>query len=185
MSDMMSESIEYLAPDEKILWQGQSKGRSPAISMLGPVSFVGVVTLTVAFFAVCIGAPGTVLNLGWGIGLPWSLLLIVLFAFGPVTVMLAARGRQDRQTQHLITTSAAIIVGASSRASQRATILPLRNLTAIKVSRNRDGTGTLHFNFSPRDAAANDLFVESTLAFLNIEQPLMVYQLIRQQMGKV
>ncbi|MFN8595496.1 MAG: hypothetical protein U0559_04845 [Anaerolineae bacterium] len=38
-----------------------------------------------------------VLNL-WGIGLPWSLLLIVLFAFGPVTVMLARAGAKiDRR----------------------------------------------------------------------------------------
>ncbi|MFN8598109.1 MAG: hypothetical protein U0559_18250 [Anaerolineae bacterium] len=184
MSDMMSESIEYLAPDEKILWQGQSKSSSSAALAVRPIMLAAVATLGVGLMLVYVGAPHSVLNL-WGIGLPWSLLLIILFAFGPVIAMLAWRGRQDRQTQYLVTTSAAIIVGASSRASQRATILPLRNLTAIKVSRNRDGTGTLHFNFSPRDAAANDLFVESTLAFLNIEQPLMVYQLIRQQMGKV
>jgi len=184
MSEATSEPIEYLAPDEKILWQGQSKGRSPASSMLGPVSFVGVVTLVGAFFAVYIGAPGTVLNLGWGIGLPWSLLLIILFAFGPVIVMLGWRGRQDRLTCYLVTTSSAMIIGHSGRLAQRATILPLRNLTTIKVVKHRNGTGTLYFNFGSRDPSAGDSLAETPLAFLNIEQPLDVYQLIRQQMAK-
>ncbi len=184
MSEAPSEPIEYLAPNEKILWQSQSKGRSSATLAVRPIVLAAIATFGVGLMLIYFGAPGSTLNLGRGIGLPWSLLLIVSVSFGPLAALFAWRGRQDRLTCYLVTTSSAMIIGHSGRLAQRATILPLSNLTTIKVIKHRNGTGTLYFNFGSRDPSASDSLAETPLAFLNIEQPLDVYQLIRQQMAK-
>lgn len=189
MFDLTSDLNSYLAPGERVLWQGQGKRRMNS-SARGGYFFIGMFVAFALIFGVLfvtlagssrsarssdsvvfIILPIIFLSVGLGVGVPW--------------VLLSNRASNAR---YYVTNSAAMIVYASAAGSgKRVTVVPLKNLQQLTLSENRDGTGTLTLAPSPYAAYgryANSWAIDSVPAFANIERPLEVFQLIRKQMDE-
>lgn len=178
----------YLAPNERVLWQGQGKRRLNATSAGGALFIAMFVSfaliLGVIFMAtsrggrsnddeavVLIVLPIIFLSIGLGVGIP---LLVV--------------SQRSSNARYFVTNAAALIVyPPTGWAGSRVTILPLKNLQQVTLSENRDGTGTLTFGQSLSAGYgrySNSWLMDSVPAFSNIDQPRDVYQLIRRQMAE-
>jgi hypothetical protein len=188
MFEVTNDISSYLAPNERILWQGRGRGRRSAASAVGVLMlaiFVGLAVLFVTLFAAttpsshsqgdavaAIVIPIVFVAAGLGVGLPLLLL-----------------GRRAGNARYLVTTISAVIAyPAGAWSGKRVTVIPLRNVSQLTLTENRDTTGTLTFGTSPQMFNARysgSGWLDGMPAFWNIEQPMEVYQLIRRQMQDV
>lgn len=187
MFDMTNDLNNYLAPNERILWQGQGQRKflsatNPGILFAlifgGIAAFMLIIFMTVGSSTrssnsvpsfVVVFFPLLFIAIGLGVGIPMSTM---------------GRGANAR---YFVTNAAAIIVNASRWTGKRTTIVPLKNIAQLSLTENRDGTGTLTFGSNPLAAYGrygNSMYASATPAFWNIEKPLEVYQLIRKQMSE-
>ncbi len=183
-----NELSNYLAPNERVLWQGQGKRRLNATSAGGAIFIVMFVSFALIFglifmattrggrsnddeAVVFIILPIVFLSIGLGVGLP----LLVM-------------GQRNSNARYFVTNAAALIVyPPTGWSGGRVTVLPLKNLQQLTLSENRDGTGTLTFGqslYAGYSRYSNSWLMDSVPAFLNIDQPRDVYQLIRRQMAE-
>ncbi len=190
MFDSTNDLNSYLAPGERVLWQGQGKRRVNA-SALGGLFFIVMFTAFAVFFVVLFVTLSSnsrgprnddsivfiiltivFLSVGLGVGIPWLLL-----------------SRRVSNARYYITNLSALIVyAAGARWGKRVTVVPLKNLPQLSLSENRDGTGTITLASSPYVAYgryANSWSLDAVPTFANIERPLEVYQLIRKQMDEL
>jgi hypothetical protein len=185
MIDPINEAALYLAPDEKILWQGRNTKRTPTSSSLALMAFGMCSALAIGYFIVFVWQPGSSWGMGLGMSSEMGILLIVLLVFGPVLAFLAFQGRRERNTRYVVTNLAALIVSQGSQSSIRLTTIPFGGLSEVRVIENRDSTGTLMFNEGSRAVASSGGLAQTGAAFWNIEKPWEVYQLIRKQMDEL
>ena len=187
MFDSTNDLNPYLAPGERVLWQGQGKRRMNS-SAMGGYLFIAVFVAIALIFGVLFAtlsssSPGArssdtvffifmaiiFLAVGLGVGVPW--------------VLLSSRARNAR---YFVTNSSAIVVySPATGMGKRVVVVALKNLQQLTLSENRDGTGTLSLVSSPNNAYgrySTSWLADSVPTFANIEQPLEVYQLIRKQM---
>jgi len=189
MFDLASDLTAYLAPGERVLWQGQGKRRLNSSAMGGVFFIVMFVSFALIFGVLFVTLsssrsarsndsfvfmilPIIFLAVGLGVGVPWVL-----------------QSNRASDARYYVTNSAALIVYSSSaRSGKRVTVVPLKNLQQLMLSENRDGTGTLTLAPSPYAAYgrySNSWVIDSVPAFANIERSLEVYQLIRKQMDEL
>jgi hypothetical protein len=187
MFEMTNEVNGYLAPDERVLWQGQGKRRLNATSAGGAVfiaMFVAMAGLFIAIFAATSQS-----SRGRGDTAPLIILPIIFVILGlSIGLPLLVMGQRTGNARYFVTTAAAILLyPPTAWSGRRVTVVPLKNLQQITLSENRDGSGTLTFGQSLMTGYggrySNSWWADSTPAFSNIERPLEVYQLIRQQMS--
>ena len=182
----------YLAPDERILWQGRSRrrfwGAPLGVGALLLTVFVGIgaaMFVVFGFLAERSANPNAASQ--QGILIVFTILPLIFVVVGlAVGLPLLIVGRQLGNNQYYVTSEAAIIVSESRWFGRRLTVAPLANLPMLSLSENRDGTGSILFGTSPYLTTANTrynggLWSGSLPAFWNIEQPREVYRLIRQQ----
>ena len=189
MFDLTGELTAYLAPNERVLWQGQGTRRLTGAAWGGYffiAMFVGFAVIFAALFAVLSSSAAggrsddslafiimtiVFLAVGLGVGIPW--------------VMLGTRASKAR---YFGTNLSAIIVYAPiANAGRRVTVVALKILQQITQSENRDGTGTLTFGAGPYVSGRHTggWAFDAVPAFANIEKPREVYQLIRKQMDEL
>ena len=189
MFDLTTDLNSYLAPGERVVWQGQGKRRMNSSAMGGYFFAVMFAVVGLMFAAVFVSLMSTsrstrgfdpfmfilpifIIAIGLGVGLPWILL-----------------ARRTGNARYYVTNSSALIVYASgARSGKRVTVMPLKNLQQLTLSENRDGTGTLTLASSPYAAYgrySNSWVIDSVPTFANIERPQEVYQLIRKQMDEL
>ncbi len=189
MFDLTNDLNSYLAPNERVLWQGQGKRRITSAAWGGYffiAMFVAFALIFGGLFAtlsstsrsirnddslVFIILPIIFLAVGLGVGIPWVML-----------------GNRASNARYFVTNLSAIIVYAPiANSGQRVTVVALKNLPQITLSENRDGTGTLTFGSSPYAYGrySNSWAIASVPTFANIEKPQEVYQLIRRQMDEL
>ena len=189
MLDLTSDLNAYLAPNERVLWQGQGTRRVSAAAWGGYffiAMFVGFALLFGAMFAVFSSdsrgtsssdslvfliLPIIFLGVGLGVGIPWVLM-----------------GNRTGKARYFVTSFSAVIVYAPiANLGRRVTMVSLKNLQQITLNENRDGTGTLTLGLSPYAYGrySGGWASEATPAFAHIAQPLEVYQLIRKQMDEL
>jgi hypothetical protein len=190
MFDLTGELNSYLAPNERILWQGQGKRRLTSAAWGGYffiAMFVGFALIFGALFAtlssnsrgvrssdeiVFIIMPIVFLAVGLGVGIPWVLM-----------------GNRASKARYFVTNLAAIIVYTPiANSGRRVTMVSLRNLQQITLRENHDGTGSLILASSPYAAYgrySSRWAIDSVPTFANIEKPWEVYQLIRKQMDEL
>ncbi|MBI5563504.1 MAG: hypothetical protein HY870_01320 [Chloroflexi bacterium] len=176
----------YLAPNERVVWQGQGKRRMNSASgwfvlAIFAAAMVGLVTVFVTSLSVPGRSRG---DLSPAVIFPLILLVVIL----SVGIPLMAMSSRSRNGRYFVTNQSAVIVYPSAAWSgQRVTIIALKNVSQITLSENRDGTGTLTFGQSLMAGYGrygNSWMLDSTPSFSNIEQPRDVYQLIRKQMAE-
>ncbi len=187
MFDLTSDLNSYLAPGERVLWQGQGKRRMNS-SALGGYFFIAVFVAFALIFGVLftplastsrssdsfvfVIQPIIFMAVGLGVGVPWVLM-----------------GNRAGKARYFVTTSSAIIVySPTTWLGRRVTVVALKNLQQLTLSENRDGTGTLTLAPGPHAAYgrySNTWLTDSAPAFANIERPLEVFQLIRRQMDEL
>lgn len=189
MFDLTSELTAYLAPNERVLWQGQGQRRLTSAAAGGYLfiaMFVGFALIFGALLLSMSSSRGTrgsddspafailtivFLAVGLGVGLPWVLL-----------------GKRASTARYVVTNLSALIVYAPlANSVRRVTVVALKNLPQLTISENRDGTGTLTFGASlyAYGRYANSWAMDAVPTFANIEQPWEVYQLIRKQMDEL
>jgi hypothetical protein len=186
MFDSTSDLNSYLAPNERMLWQGQGKRRVTSAAWGGYffiAMFVGFALIFGVLFATLSSSsprsgdsvafiilPIIFLGVGLGVGIPWVLL-----------------GNRASKARYFVTNSSAIIVySPTAGLGRRVTVVTLRNLQQLTMNENRDGTGTLTFASGPYAAYGRySAGFDSMPTFANIERPLEVYQLIRKQMDEL
>lgn len=187
MFEMTNEISGYLAPDERVLWQGQGKRRLNATAAGGAVFIAMFVAMAGLFIAIFAATSQSSRGRGDDVA-PLIILPIILLAVGlSVGVPLLAMGRRTSNARYFVTTAAAILLyPLTAWSGKRVIIVPHKNLQQVTLSENRDGTGTLTFgqSLAPNYGRySNSWWADSTPAFSNIERPMEVYQLIRQQMS--
>jgi hypothetical protein len=189
MFDLTSELTAYLAPNERVLWQGQGKRRLTGAAWGGYffiAMFVGFALIFGALFATLSGNSRggrsddamafiimtiVFLAVGLGVGIPWVLM-----------------GNRASKARYFVTNLSAIIVYAPiANSGQRVTMVSLKNLQQITLNENRDGTGTLTLGSSPYAYGrySSSWAIDPVPAFANIEKPWDVYQLVRKQMDEL
>lgn len=190
MFDLTSELTAYLAPNERVLWQGQGKRRLTSAAAGGYLFIAMFVGFALIFGALLLGLSGSsrgarssddslafviltivFLAVGLGVGIPWVLL-----------------GSRASTARYFVTNLSAIIVYAPvANLGRRVTVVALKNLQQITLSENRDGMGTLTFGSSPYAFGrySSSWAIDSAPTFANIEKPWEVYQLIRKQMDEL
>jgi hypothetical protein len=188
MFETTNEVNGYLAPNERVLWQGQGKRRFNATSASGTLFIAMFIALTLilgVFFLV--STISSRARSGDAAGL--VILPIILVAIGlSVGVPLLVMRQRASNARYFVTTAAAILLyPPTAWSGKRVTVVPLNNLQQVTFSENRDGSGTLTFGQSLVTGYggrySNSGWADSTPAFSNIERPMEVYQLIRQQMS--
>jgi len=188
MFETTNELSGYLAPNERVLWQGQGRRRLNSTAAGGfffVALFVALALIFVALFlasaragrsgddeaVVLIVLPIVFISIGLGVGIPLVLL-----------------GQRTSNARYFVTTASAVIVyPPTTWSGRRVTVVPLKNVPQLTLTENRDGTGSLTFGqppFSGYGRYSGTWLMDSTAAFFNIEQPQMVYQLIRKQMAE-
>ncbi len=189
MFEMTGELNNYLASNERVLWQGQGKRRLNS-SAMGGCFFIAMFVAFALFFGVLfvtlssssrsarssdsvvfIILPIIFLSVGLGVGVPWVLL----------------SNRASHPRYFVTNLSAIIIYSPVPGLGKRVIVVALKNLQQLTLNENRDGTGTLTLAPSPYAAYgrySNSWLADSAPTFANIERPLEVYQLIRKQMDE-
>jgi hypothetical protein len=187
--DESSDLNAYLAPGERILWEGRGRARLFSAANGGLIFLVIFMAMAVVMFFVfaAVGADGAGRS---GDGrMVFIILPLVFLAVGlGVGIPLAIVGRQFANSRYIVTSSAAMIVTERSWMGRQVTIVPLKSMPVLSLVENRDGTGTLTFGQNPMWAntrASGGWWMNSLPAFWNIERPLDVYQLIRRQAAEV
>ena len=188
MFEASNDSRMYLSADERILWEGRSKRRFALVSnpgVLFAAIFGAVAAILLVVFAAIGSSPSRV---GRG-SPPTEIVLILPFIFLviglSVGIPLILAGRQTGNARYMVTSAAAMIVSESRWTGKRVTVVPLKNVSTVSLTENRDGTGTLVFGQNPFMVNARysgGWLMDAMPAFWNIERPLEVYQLIRKQM---
>ena len=189
MFDMTNDLNNYLAPNERILWQGQGQRKiwsasNPGVLFAlifgGIAAFILVMFLTIGSTSRARTSDTQFLT----VFLPLLFIVIGLSVGLPLMLM----GRGAAKARYIVTTMAAIIVNDNRwGGGKRTTIIPLKNVAQLSLTENRDGTGTIMFGSNPLAAYGrynNTWLMDSTPSFSNIEKPLEVYQLIRKQMSE-
>jgi hypothetical protein len=186
MFETTNELSNYLAPNERVVWQGQGKRRLNSaggwiVLAIFAAMAVGFVTFYIASIPVAGRARG---DLSPAVILPLIFLVVGL----SIGIPLMAMSGRSRNARYFVTTVSAIILyPPTAWSGKRVTILPLKNLQQITLSENRDGTGTLTFGqslYSGYGRYSNSWLMDSIPAFSNIERPQEIYQLIRKQMAE-
>lgn len=175
----------FLAPNERVLWQGQGKRRMNSMGAGGGI--VLAVFVVMAGFFVAIFAATSQSSRGRGDTAPLIILPIIFVILGlSIGLPLLVMGQRTSNARYFVTTAAAIVLyPPTAWSGKRVTVVPLKNLQQVTLSENRDGTGTLTFGQSLMAGYgrySNSGWADLTPAFSNIERPIEVYQLIRQQM---
>jgi hypothetical protein len=187
MFEMTSELSGYLAPNERVMWQGQGKRRLNSMGAGGGI--VLAVFVVMAGLFVAIFAATSQSSRGRGDSAPLIILPIIFIILGlSIGLPLWVMGRRTSNARYFVTTLAAILLyPPTAWSGKRVTVVPLKNLQQITLNENRDGSGTLTFGQSLMAGYggrySNSWWADSTPAFSNIERPMEVYQLIRQQMS--
>ncbi len=191
MFDLTGDLNPYLAPNERVVWQGQGKRRI-ASAAWGGYFFMAMFVMFALIFGVMFVAftstsrgvrssgdsiafivlPIVFLAVGMGVGIPWVMM-----------------GNRAGKARYFVTNLSAIVIYAPiANMGRRISVVALKNLQQITLNENRDGTGTLTFGSNPYAAYgryASSWAVDSVPAFANIEKPSEVYQLIRKQMDEL
>ena len=186
MFETTSDLSDYLAPNERVLWQGRGRRRLNSTAAGGYAFIAMFVVLALVFIVLLL----TTTRGGRGSsGDAAALVILPLIFIGVglgVGIPLVLMGQRSTHARYVVTTTAALIVYAPTAwAGRRVTLVPLKNLAQLTLTENRDGTGTLTFGQSPLTSYgrySNSWWLDSMAAFWNIEQPRDVYQLIRRQM---
>lgn len=188
----MFETIElsnYLAPNERVLWQGQGKRRMS--SAAGGYFFIAMfVAFALIFGLIFLTTTRGGRNVRGDDSVALIILPIIFLAVGlGVGVPLVLLGGRSSNARYFVTNLSAVIVySAVAWSGKRVTIVPLKNVPQLTLSENRDGTGTLTFGQSFSGGYgrySGSWLMDSVAAFWNIEQPQDVYQLVRKQMAEV
>lgn len=184
MFEGSSDLAAYLAPGERVMWEGRGR-RGPASASVGGMIFLGVfgvmaLAILIIFAAVgptedvppaiAVVLPIIFLGIGLGVGIPWLII-----------------GQQASRARYVVTSASAMIVSENRWTGKRVTVIPLKSLPQVSLTENRDGTGTLMFGqnlLMMNSRYSGGWWTDSIPAFWNIERPLEVYQLIRRQMGE-
>jgi hypothetical protein len=185
MFDTTNDFNSYLAPGERVVWQGRGRRRMNSAALSGWIImaiFLGVILI---FLALAVTVP--ISSRSRSDSLVFIILPIIFLAVGlGVGLPLVLMGRRTSNALYAVTTASVIIVYAGMTGSgKRVAVLPLQGLQQIGLSENRDGTGTLTFGTYPMtvNARYSGWWLDSLPAFWNIERPMEVYQLIRKQMA--
>ncbi len=187
MFETTNELSGYLAPNERVLWQGQGKRRLNSTNGWFVLAIFAAVSVALVFiFAASLSVPGRSRgDLSPAIIFPIIFLVISL----SIGIPLMAISSRSRSARYFVTNvSALILYPATTWSSQRLTVLPLKNLQQITLSENRDGTGTLTFGQSLLAGSGRysySVWTDSVPTFWNIDRPQDVYQLIRKQLAEV
>jgi hypothetical protein len=182
-----NELSNYLAPNERVVWQGQGKRRMTVTSAGGAVFIAMFVVMALVFGVVFLTMSRTARARSDDATVMFIILPIILLSVGlGVGIPLLIMGQRASKARYFVTTSSALILyPPTAWSGSRLTVLPLKNLQQITLSENRDGTGTLTFGQSLMAGYgrySSSWLMDSTPSFSNIEQPHDVYQLIRKQM---
>ena len=189
MFDAVRDLGPYLSPGERVLWEGRSQRRLRLATNGGLfflMFFVAIAALVLVIFAVTASGGGLESD-DARVGL--VVLPIVFLAVGlGVGIPLIVASRRNADGRYVVTSSAAMIVNSGGWNGRQVQVVPLKNLSAISLIENRDGTGTLVFGQNPAWAATMRYpgmwSTGATPVFWNIERPVEVYQLVRRQMGE-
>jgi hypothetical protein len=188
MFEMSNDLAEYLAPGERVLWQGRSH-RRPGIASGGGAIFLGIfmaVTLAVFIIFIAIASERGIDSDDARIGL--VLIPIIFLAVGlGVGIPLVLAKLRFSNSRYVVTSTSAMVVSQGGWSGQQVIVVPLKGMPPVSLIENRDGTGTLVFGQNAMMAASTRYsggwWMGSMPVFWNIERPLEVYQLIRRQMG--
>ena len=187
MFEVSNDLSSYLAPNERVLWEGRGKRRLSSASTGGLIFLVVFVGL--ALFFVLLFFLTSTSSRGRGDTAPMIILPIMFVVIGlAVGIPLYMAGRQSSNARYLVTTLSAMIIGQNAWSGRRVTVIALRNAPQVTFTENRDGTGTIMFGSNPYVAygrSYSSWYADATPAFWNIERPLEVYQLIRKTMSNV
>ncbi len=187
MFESSTDLANYLAPNERVLWEGRGRRRLTATST-SAILFIGLFAAMALLFLVLFSIRSSPGPSGRTDIAPFIILPLLFLVIGvAVGVPLYFASHQTANARYVVTTSAAMIVSRGMWTSKRVTVIPLRNMPQIAVTENRDGTGTLTFGSSPFTGYgrySSGWLMDSIPAFWNIERPLEVYQLIRKQMSE-
>jgi hypothetical protein len=183
-----NELSSYLAPNERVVWQGQGKRRLNSAAT-GGYFFIAMFVAFALIFGLIFLATSRGSRSGDDEMVAFVILPIVFLSVGlGVGIPLVLLGRRSSNARYTVTTTSAILLyPPTAWSGSRVTVLPLKNLQQITLSENRDGTGTLTFGQSLMAGYgrySSSWLMDSTPSFSNIEQPRDVYQLIRKQMAE-
>ena len=184
MFEASNDLSTYLAPNERVLWEGRGKRKLSSASTGGLiflVIFVGLALLFVLLFFLTATS-----SRSRGDTAPMIIVPIMFVFIGLVVgIPLYMAGRQSNNARYIVTTLSALIVSQTMWSGKRVMVVALKNASQITFTENRDGTGTLTFGSNPFMAYGrtySSWYADATPAFWNIERPLEVYQLIRKTM---
>jgi hypothetical protein len=190
MFEPSTDLANYLTPNERVLWEGRGKRRLSATSSMGitfALVFGGAAAILVLIFVIVgmTSAPSTRGSppVEVFIILPIIFLIVGLSVGLPLLLM----GRQAGNARYVVTTATAMIVSQAAWTGKRVAMIPLKNISQVSLTENRDGTGTLAFGpnpFSGYGRYSGSWLADTVPTFANIERPLEVYQLIRKQMSE-
>ena len=185
MIDSTYEFTAYLAPNERVLWQGQGRRKFLAFGSTSAIVVLAIIAaLGFGMLATCLTASN--LSRGPAYLFPLVLVAFILVIVGlSIGIPLMAAGRRTSNARYAVTTSSALIISQGPWSGKRVTMLPLKSLPQVTLVENRDGTGTLLFSNSPYVGTrySSTWVADALPGFWNIEQPMNVYQLIRKQMA--
>jgi hypothetical protein len=187
MFDTANDFNPYLMPGERILWQGRGRQRLNSATLGGLIVMAVFAGMILIFLAMAVTTPSSARSRG---DAPIFIIFPIFFlAIGlGVGLPLILMGRRTGRGLYAVTTAAVIIVYPGvTRSGKRAAVLPLKGLQQIGLSEDRTGTGTLTFGMYPMtmNTRYSSWWLDSLPAFWNVERPLEVYQLIRQQMDEL
>jgi hypothetical protein len=185
MFETSSDLTNYLAPNERVLWEGRGKRRLTSTST-GGLLFLMIFIGLALFFVVLFFTTSTS-SRSRGDTAPMIIVPLMFVFIGLVVgIPLYMAGRQSSNARYLVTTLSAIIISQTAWSGKRVTVVALKNAPQITFTENRDGTGTLTFGsnpYMPYGRTYSSWYADATPAFWNIERPLEVYQLIRKTMN--
>jgi hypothetical protein len=188
MFDMTNDLNNYLAPNERVVWQGKGTRKFFSASKPGvllALIFGGIAAFMLIMFLTIGSSSRSRTSDTQFLTVFLPLLFIVIGLSVGLPLMLMGRGAAN--ARYIVTTAAAIIVNDNRWGGKRTTIIPLKNIAQLSFTENRDGSGTITFGSNPLAAYGrynNTWLMDSSSAFSNIEKPLEVYQLIRKQMSE-
>src|SRR5512143_1870434 len=179
MFDLTNDLNNYLAPNERILWQGQGRYKLWTASnpgLLFALIFGGMAAVMLVLFLV-LGSSSRSSNSVPLFFVVFFPLLFIAIGLG-VGIPMSALSRSAANARYIVTSAAAIIVMDNRFSGKRTTIFPLKNIAQLALTENRDGTGSITFGSNPLAAYGryygNSWYANSTPAFWNIEKPMEV-----------
>lgn len=190
MFEPSTDLANFLIPNERVLWEGRGKRGLFATSSMG-ITFAlifGAVAIILVLVFVIVGATATRSTRDSPPIEVFIILPIIFLIVGlSVGLPLLLAGRQTGNARYVVTTTTAMIVSQGAWSGKRVTVIPLKNITQMSLTENRDGTGTLTFGANPLAGYgrySGGWLADTVPTFSNIERPIEVYQLIRKQMSE-